>query len=121
MNQHHEDKKLWEMLGDAEVIPAHNQASVWPEVRRRTLERTEAGSWFFGTGKILRTGLATSAVAAGLLLGIMVPGFSGTANALDNTETEWLDQSSWLDDAASDDLTDLWLDTSASLDESDGS
>ncbi len=121
MNNRHDDRELWEMLGAAEDVLADSRASVWPEVRRRTLERSEVGSWFFGTGKILRTGLATSAVAAGLLLGVMVPGFSVTANAVDNTEANWLDQSSWLDEAATDDLTGLWLDTSVSPDESDGS
>ena len=116
-----EQEDLWTRLGDAEQPSVAPTASVWPEVRRRTLEAPSGSEWFFGRGKILRTGLATSALACGLMLGILVPGMSGTANAVDTDEEFWMDESSWLDDSDTGSLSELWLNAAELQDESDGS
>lgn len=111
-----EARLLWEQLEEVkEAVPAP-QTSVWPAVRRRTLGRPEAAPWFFGTGRLVRSSLATAAVCAGLLLGILAPGgatnqVGGTAGALTTTEGQsemaWLSGTSW--DSGLTDFETAWL------------
>lgn len=91
-------RALWEMLGSAGAVQA-DDGSIWPAVQARTLGRVpERREWFFGTGPGMRTGLATMAVAAGLTVGVLLPGGSGPGAAVDATleESDWLVESSWL-------------------------
>ena len=98
-------RNVWEMLGGAATAPA--AGSIWPTVRARTFAGTN-GSWFFGGTPALRVGLATCAVAVGLLAAILLPG-GGTSVAEEAADAGfWLDGTSW---AADDDgaLDNLWL------------
>ena len=90
-------RALWEMLGSVETEQPGG-GSIWPAVRARTLEKNDAiRDWFFGGGLWARTGLATAAVAAGLLVGILVPmGGSPDAVAAGDDSTAWLVESSWI-------------------------
>jgi len=99
-----EARHLWETLGDLAGATPEIPGSIWEPVRERTLARRETGSRFFGPVQLVRSSLATAAVAAGLLLGILVPGtepgsMDGGAEALDvaeeQVETLWLSGTSW--------------------------
>jgi anti-sigma factor RsiW len=115
-----EARRLWEMLAEADPTPAG--PSIWPEVRRRTVGAGQADSWFFGTGSWARSSLATAAVAAGLLVGVIIPGsgerqIGGTAEAEpvdgDQVESLWLDDTSW--DSGLSGLQTAWLATGDDL------
>ena len=68
----------------------------------------------------MRASLAASAVAAGLMAGILIPGFSGQADADEINSDLWVSEASWLDVTATDGLAGIWLNPGLS-DESDGS
>ena len=66
-------RRLWDVLGAAGT-PTVTTGSVWPAVQARTIGReTSEREWFFGAGQLTRAGLATAAVAAGLMLGVLLP------------------------------------------------
>ena len=100
-------RRLWTELEElAAVAPANSsRASVWPAVRARTVAAGDPGvPWFFGTGRLVRSSLAMAAVAAGLILGVLLPGsgtdsVGGEAEALtvgaEQLEVAWLSDSSW--------------------------
>ena len=97
-----------------EAVPAAVEGpSVWPEVRRRTVARADGENWFFGTGRWMRSSLATAAVAAGLLVGVLFPGgqdrtVGGNAQASSqDVESQWLSGSSW--DSELTGLESAWL------------
>ena len=96
---------LWSRLGA--IAEAEDTGSVWSAVRERTLGRSTP--WFFGGGSLVRSGLASAAVAGGLALALLIPAGAGTVAAGDDDEAGlWLSGSSWLDeDGAA--LQDLWL------------
>ena len=107
-------RQAWEMLGTMET-PRSENGSVWPAVQARTFGReTSDREWFFGAGNLTRTGLATAAVAAGLMLGILLPIGSDHNEGVDSglTDESWLVESSWLSDSS-------WLggDATAGLDD----
>lgn len=107
-------RDLWDLLGAAEKRPLQT-ASVWPAVQARTLGRTDRSrAWFFGNGPWMRTGLATAAVAAGLMVGVLAPAGSSDQTQIDSAvnEASWLLDSSWLSGSS-------WLagDGTAGLDE----
>ncbi len=94
--------KTWEMLGTMESLRSEN-GSVWPAVQARTFGReTSDREWFFGAGNLTRTGLATAAVAAGLMLGVLWPVGSDHNEAAESglTDVSWLVESSWLSDSS---------------------
>jgi anti-sigma factor RsiW len=91
-------RDLWDWLGAVETSPPRT-ASVWPSVRARTLGSSDgAPAWFFGRGPWMRTGLATAAVAAGLMVGVLAPAGSSDQTPVDGavTDASWLLESSWL-------------------------
>lgn len=99
-----EARQVWDLLGGLETASTATGPSVWPAVRQRTLGRRESGSWFFGHGALARSSLATAAVVAGLMMGILLPGaqtsqVGGQAEAEvvsdDQVELAWLTDSSW--------------------------
>ena len=109
-----EARKFWDGL-DVVDIPAA-ASSLWPEVRRKTFGQDEKTFSFFGTGRVIQTSLATAAMAAGLMIGILLPGGSGPTvggevEAMDSgvaqLETVWLSGSSWGSDFT--DLATGWL------------
>jgi len=119
------EKDLWELLGEGRIQTKGAVPSVWPQVQQRTFgspeKNLQAGnSWFFGGGQWVRASLAASAVAAGLMVGILIPGFSGQAGADETNSDLWVSEASWLDVTATDGLAGIWLDPGLS-DESDGS
>jgi anti-sigma factor RsiW len=106
--------KTWEMLGTMETHGSEN-GSVWPAVQARTFGREKPErEWFFGAGNLTRAGLAAAAVAAGLMLGVLLPGGSDHNESVDSglTDMSWLVESSWLSDSS-------WLggDVAAGLDD----
>jgi anti-sigma factor RsiW len=95
-------RALWKMLGSAQEEPAQGP-SIWPAVRARTLDKgNDSRDWFFGTRPWIRTGLATGALAAGLVAGVLLPGGSGEVNVADSltSESSWLGDASWLSDSS---------------------
>lgn len=99
-----EARDIWEDLGRLAERPSVSGASVWPAVREKTLDSKETGSWFFGGGRLVQSSLATAALAAGLFLGILLPGggsdqIGGDAEALTLSDTQmesaWLTDTSW--------------------------
>jgi anti-sigma factor RsiW len=96
-----EVRTTWDLLEKVEAAssPASN---VWPAVRARTMgQKTPERAWFFGTGNLARTGMATAAVAAGLALGILLPAGAvpDTDGEIAATESSWLMESTWLTDS----------------------
>lgn len=94
-------REMWEMLGSA-GRPSPATGSVWPAVQARTFGReTSEREWFFGAGRLTRTGLATAAVAAGLMLGILLPVGADQEEGADSSlmDSSWLVESSWLSES----------------------
>jgi anti-sigma factor RsiW len=115
---------ILDILTQADTDP-DLRSSVWPQVQERTFGRGRSpNSWFFGTGPLTRTAWASAAVAAGLLVGVLLPG--GGAVTPDDAaadaalETLWLAESSWVDDGSGLGLTEIWL-TAGQDEEGDGS
>jgi len=93
---------MWEMLGALDSPPS-DSGSVWPAVQARTFGRESSErEWFFGAGNLTRTGLATAAVAAGLMLGVLLPSGPDQQEGVDSgmTDTSWLVESSWLSESS---------------------
>ncbi|MCK9997010.1 MAG: zf-HC2 domain-containing protein [Candidatus Krumholzibacteria bacterium] len=121
-------REIWEMLEAAET-PSPATGSVWSAVQARTFGRgTSEREWFFGAGNMTRAGLATAAVAAGLMLGVLLPAGSGYRQEADSgltdsswlVESSWLSESSWLGGDGSTGLDDILLGADL-LDEGNGS
>lgn len=121
-------REMWEMLGSAGA-PSPATGSVWTAVRARTFgPETYEREWFFGAGRLARTGLATAAVAAGLVLGVLLPIGADREAGADSrltdsswfVESTWLSESSWLGGGASAGLDDILLGADL-LDEGNGS
>lgn len=95
--QMEEARRLWDHLGAADVASLSG-TTIWPGVRSRTLGASDrARDWFFGNGPWARAGLVTTAVAAGLVCGILLPG-GQTPGASDSGDEDsaWLVDSTWL-------------------------
>jgi anti-sigma factor RsiW len=102
--------RLWEQLG--ETVAAVAGPSVWPAVRERTIDG--GTGWFYGPVGWARRGLATAAVAAGLLLGIMAPGGGIAARETDLTTVDLLlAESSLSDGTGTAGLAGIWLEAGA--------
>jgi anti-sigma factor RsiW len=119
---------MWKMLGALDTPPS-GTGSVWPSVRARTFGRgTTEREWFFGAGTLTRAGLASAAVAAGLMLGVLLPAGSDHQEGVDSAmtdaswlvESSWLSESSWLGGDGSTGLDDILLGADL-LDEGNGS
>lgn len=115
-----QEKELWETLALADPDSLGKRASVWPEVRRRTLGAGKTSVWFFGQGRLSRTGWAACALAVGLIGGWGMPTWLGTAGSAGVESSAYVAQSSWLDDSSAYDLAGLWLDM-GTAEEGDGS
>jgi len=107
-------REMWKMLDAMDTLPPATD-SVWSAVHARTFgKKTSEREWFFGAGNLTRAGLATAAVAAGLMLGVLLPTGSDHQEGLDSglTDSSWLMESSWLSDSS-------WLggDVAAGLDD----
>lgn len=120
-------REVWASLGAA-APAAGARPTQWPAIHRRTFgQGARPAAWFFGRGALSRAGLAGVAVAAGLGLGIWVPGggpgggagggagsvttAAGTADgALESAslDSPW-SGSTWLDSTQRSRLSDLWL------------
>ena len=104
-----EQRRLWDVL--AEVPGPGDGRSVWPAVQARTT--AHGRDWFFGSSSWIRSGLAAGSLAAGLFLGVMVPGDSGVgagqaqATALDETESLYITGTTLADGVS--DLESLWF------------
>lgn len=99
-----EAREFWENLGSLGENQPGSSGSVWPGVRARTLGRKDAGFSISGRGRWVQPSLAAAALAAGLMLGILIPGggndqIGGEAEALtvseDQLESAWLLDTSW--------------------------
>ena len=89
-------------------------------VRARTFgrERLER-EWFFGARPWTRRGWAACAVAAGLAMGMLLPGLWSAGTIETDPVDPRLAGSSWLEDGMSTDLATWWL--AADYGEEDGS
>ena len=113
-----ESRAIWTALGSATNNDSRSSSpSVWPQVRARTLGRRNQESWFYGPNALVRAGLATAAMAAGLVFAVLLPGggLDPSPDAGDQqVENLWLDDSSWTIPGQDDALDRMWL--SAGLD-----
>jgi len=112
-------RRVWDLV---DVLPTSAEArpSVWTAVKARTVGNGRSDrDWFFGVGPWTRRGWAACAVAAGLAMGMLLPGMwtDGTAGA-DPVDPR-LAESSWQVDGESTDLAEWWL--AANYDEEGGS
>ncbi len=119
------EKELWELLGEGRIQNLGPIPSVWPQIQQRVFDSPGnnllfGNGWFFGGGQVVRASLAACAVAAGLMVGVLIPGLSGRASADDINSDLWVSEASWLDETATDGLAGIWLSPGLS-DESDGS
>ncbi len=109
----HESRALWEALGTVAFDEiSQSTPSVWSAVRTRTIAENISNSWFYGPSSLARVGLATAAVAAGLVFAVMLPG--GGLDEVPNpgdqqVETLWLEESSWAATDQDYDLDKMWL------------
>jgi anti-sigma factor RsiW len=103
-------RATWDLLETAASEP-EGDLSIWPEVRRRTVERgDQARDWFFGHGAWSRSALASAAVAAGLVIGILVPtGQAPDALAYQQEDDAWLAEATWTSGAGATGLADVIL------------
>jgi anti-sigma factor RsiW len=114
-----EARRVWNHVEEGPA-PVASPYSVWPGVQARTTRRDRsAGDWFFGRGPWTRRGWAACAVAAGLSMGMVLPGlWTGGTDEADPVDPR-LAESSWLADGQDTDLATWWL--AANYDEEDGS
>ncbi len=113
-------QQIWLLLGTVGESTS-KQPSIWPDVRLRTLGDTEhkhSSDWFFGGAEALRAGLAATAVAAGLALAFILPAGQQisvsdnvVAGLAENSDMEWLTESTIFDSDSGGFLDDLWLGT----------
>jgi anti-sigma factor RsiW len=92
-----QNRRLWGDLAAMETSPELD--SVWSAVQARTFGRGKPPrEWFFGSGQLARIALATTAVAAGLTLGFLMPSQQESQGVDDDSDTasSWLSDSSWL-------------------------
>jgi anti-sigma factor RsiW len=97
-------RAAWDVLGAAEAPAA--ETSVWPAVRARTTAGSAGGAGL-AVRLAWRGALATAAVAAGVLLGGLVPG-GGVAVADDGEAFAWVEAGSWSEDNSGS-VAELWL------------
>lgn len=91
-------RRLWDELGAVETVQV--RASAWSAVQARTFAEGGAGrEWFFGSGRLVRSTLAATAVAAGLTLGVLMPAGPSPETA-DETDTSWLSDASWVSNSS---------------------
>ena len=116
-----ESRAVWEALAGA--APQDSQLSmpsVWPKVRARTLAKRSRESWFYGSSALARSGLAATAVAAGLFVAVILPGKDwNSAQDLSadlsadysgqQLESLWMEESSWSATGQDNDLDRLWI------------
>lgn len=122
-------RQVWALLGTMDEGDS-TRASIWPNVRSRTVgleDGRQASDWLFGGGQALRAGLATTALAAGLALAFLLPaGEQSVVNTnvvagLDeNSDMEWLNDSTVFGSDSGGLLDQLWLGTGLE-NEGDGS
>jgi anti-sigma factor RsiW len=98
-------RAAWDALGEAAVPAA--EASVWPAVRARTTARSAPRLGQI-RHPVWRGALAAAAVAAGILLGSLVP-VGGVAVAEHDEDFAWLSAGSWSQENT-DATVALWLD-----------
>ena len=78
---------------------------LWEAVRERTVAREE---WFFGARPWVRRGWATGAVAAGLMMGVLLPGAFSPGEAEADPVDPVLSGSTWAGEGSTE-LSDWWL------------
>jgi anti-sigma factor RsiW len=121
-----EARELWGLLGEAEMpremladVPA---ASVWPAVQARTFGQARTfvqpgGSLLYGGGLWTKTGIAATALAAGLALAILLPSGDARQKVLaSDSDTSW-GSSFWVDEQSDSGFSTMWL--TAAIDGSD--
>jgi len=101
-------RATWDVLAEAAV--PETAATVWPAVRARTTAR-RASRTIRMRHPVWRGALAAAAMAAGVMLGSLVPGGGATAAGEDPDVAAWLDGSSWPDDDGV--MVAFWLDAAA--------
>ncbi len=103
-----EARRLWGLLGDAAVPGPLPASSGWPGIQARTFGRAR-GSLLYGGGLWSKTGIAATALAAGLALAILLPG-GNTEDAVlaSDGDVAW-GSSFWLDEQADTAFSERWL------------
>lgn len=108
------ERNLWKVVDQVAELNL-SKTSVWPQVQSRTFGHRGAGAWFFGNRVWTRNALASLAVAAGLVVGLVLPGLGEREYtespdiAVANSESFGFGNSSWLSTETSDELGDIWL------------
>ncbi len=107
-----EARHLWDLLGEAEMpremladVPT---ASVWPAVQARTFGQAR-GALLYGGGLWTKTGIAATALAAGLALAILLPSGDARENILaSDSDASW-GSSFWVDEQSDSGFSTIWL------------
>ncbi len=105
-----EARQLWDLLEAAEVPESIPAESAWPEIQARTFGRSQS-TLLYGGGLWSKTGIAATALAAGLALAILLPGGGSSDKVLaSDSEASW-GSSFWLDEQSDAGFSEMWLAT----------
>lgn len=99
-----EMRRAWDLMETAAVEVPRNPR-LWEAVRERTVARE---AWFFGARPWVRRGWATGAVAAGLMMGVLLPGAFSPGEAEADPLDPVLSGSTWAGEGSTE-LSDWWL------------
>jgi anti-sigma factor RsiW len=95
-------RALWGLIDSAAHVPVGSR-NLWPAVRARALGRdAERRQWFFGDRPWIRGGLAFTALAAGLMVGLLVPAGSDEESLIAGIQgsSSWPEEAAWLMDSS---------------------
>jgi len=114
-------RQVWNLLGAMEDVEPQ-KPDIWSAVKLRTVDldgEDSPSSWFFGGGPALRTGLAATAMAAGLALAFLFPAGQQSSTSVnvvagleENPDMQWIAESTFFGNDTGGLLDELWLGSS---------
>jgi anti-sigma factor RsiW len=110
-------RHLWSLVDEAATLAPLPGGSAWAGIQARTFGRARS-SLLYGGGLWSKTGIAATALAAGLALAILLPSENSEQSLLPGTDEMAWGSSFWLDEQSDTAFSELWL---AAADEGDES
>ena len=101
-------RQLWEQLGEVAIPPHLPASTAWPAIQARTFGRGD-GVLLSAGGRWAKTGIAVTALAAGMALAVLLPLGNGSNIAATSAADETWGSSFWLEDEADSSFSALWL------------